>query len=388
MLNPFRYGKVATGEYFTDRETELADLESDIRHGQNVVIISPRRFGKTSLVFQAIDHVKQEGVLVAYLDLFRTPTKNRFADLLADAIYSGLVAPIDSAWKRAVDVFHKLPIRPKITINPDGTPSFEFAAGERSRDLDRTIEELLALPGQVAKTRKRRVALILDEFQEIVTIDPHLPALMRAVFQLQNEVAHIFLGSKRHLMRRVFTDENEPMYRLAKPLPLREIAAEKFTDFIRDRFIQSNQKIEEDAIGQILTVTDCHPHDAQELCYFAWSIAIAEKTAVTRDLVDRALGRVLEAEDARFTELWARLSASQRLLLVALATGDGKGVHSEDYRRRYRLGAASTVQKSLSRLIEDDIVEFSSQGAYRLPDVFFRAWIAHVAAAIPFDTEQ
>ncbi|MBI4492205.1 MAG: ATP-binding protein [Chloroflexi bacterium] len=379
MENPFRYGEVATGVYFTDRSVELAELQADIRTGQNVVIISPRRFGKTSLVFQALELLKQEHVLVAYIDLFRTPTKDRFADHLADTIYSGLVAPFERVWQRAVDVFQKLPIRPKVTVNPDGTPSFEFAAGERSRDIERTIEGLLALPGQIASERKRRVALVLDEFQEVVAIDPHLPALMRAVFQFQGEVAHVFLGSKRHLMQRVFTDENEPMYKLAKPFPLREISAEDFAPFIRERFAATGQRIAEEAVRRVLATTDGHPHDTQELCYFTWSLAQAEGAEATPEVVDRALARVIEAEDARYTTVWEGLSPHQRLVLAALVVG-AEAVYSEAYRRRHRLGAASAVQRSLERLVERELVEFSPRTGYRVPDVFLRAWIARVTA--------
>ncbi|HEV2126707.1 MAG TPA: hypothetical protein VGW38_28445 [Chloroflexota bacterium] len=108
MENPFRYGEVARGTYFTNRRNELAELTADIRNGQNVVIISPRRYGKTSLVFQAIDDVRAGGALVAYLDLFRTPTLALFADHLATAIYDGLVAPFERVWQRALDFFQRL----------------------------------------------------------------------------------------------------------------------------------------------------------------------------------------------------------------------------------------------------------------------------------------
>lgn len=377
MENPFHYGEVVTGTYFTDRKSELEELVADIHNGQNLVIISPRRYGKTSLVFQSLERLKQEGILVAYLDLFRTPTKDRFADHLAEAIYSGLVAPLERIWQRAIDVFQKLPIRPKITINQDGTPSFEFAAGVRERDIDRTIEGLLALPGQIARERRRRAALVIDEFQEVIGIDPHLPALMRAVFQLQGEVAHVFLGSRRHLMERVFTDENEPMYRLAKPMLLREIDVEDFALFIHERFAATGQMITDDAVQRILEVTAGHPHDTQELCYFTWAVAEAERKSATRELVEKALDRVIEAENARYTTLWEGLSRHRRLVLTALIAGGGKAVYSEEYRRQYRLGAASSVQRTLAYLVERELVEFSSDGTYSIPDVLLRAWIAH-----------
>ncbi|HZS03099.1 MAG TPA: ATP-binding protein [Chloroflexota bacterium] len=375
MDNPFRYGEVATGAHFTNRVAELAELAADLRSGQNVVIISPRRYGKTSLVIRAMERLKQERVLTAYLDLFRTPTKDRFADRLAGAIYNGLVAPVERARQRALELFQQLSIRPKITLNPDGTPSFEFTAGHRAHDLDRTIEDLLEMPGQIARQRQRRVVLVLDEFQEVTSIDPHLPALMRAVFQHQGDVAHVFLGSKRHLLHHVFTDENEPLYKLAKPVTLRPINLDDFGEFIRERFAATEQHISEDALDRILAITGGHPHDTQELCYFTWAEAYIQRTEATPSLVERALSQVLEAEDAHYTTLWEGLSVHQRLVLTALVADENE-VFSEAYRRRHRLGAASTVQRSLERLVERELVEFAAQGAYRVTDAFLRAWIA------------
>jgi AAA+ ATPase superfamily predicted ATPase len=374
MENPFRYGEVATGEYFTDRAAELSDLEASIRSGQNVVVISPRRFGKTSLVTRAVEHLRRERVLVAYLDLLRTPTKDRLADHLASAIHDGLVAPVERVWQRAIDVFHRLPIRPRVTVNPDGTPSFEFAAGERHRDIDRTIESLLELPGRIAAERKRRVALVLDEFQEVIAIDPHLPALLRAIFQFQGEVAHVFLGSKRHLMQRVFTDENEPLYRSAKPLLLRPIPRAEFAPFIRDRFAATQQRIADEAIARILEITGGQPHDTQQLCHFTWSIAQLEQVEAAAPLVERAVDNVIDAESARYTALWDELSAHQRLVLTAVAA-EGAAVFSEAYRVRHRLGAASSVRTSLERLVERDLVERSAQGTYRVLDPFLGLWL-------------
>jgi AAA+ ATPase superfamily predicted ATPase len=375
MENPFRYGEVATGAHFTDRVAELAELTADLRSGQNVVIISPRRYGKTSLVIRAIERLQQERVLVAYLDLFRTPTKDRFADRLASAIYDGLVAPVERARHQALEMFQRLTIRPKITLNPDGSPSFEFTGAQRSQDVERTVESLLELPGEIARQRQRRVVLVLDEFQEATTIDPHLPALMRAVFQHQGEVAHVFLGSKRHLLQQVFTDENQPLYKLAKPVSLRPINPDDFAHFIRERFAASEQRVTEAAVDRILAITGGHPHDTQELCYFTWAEAQADRTEATAATVDRALGQVLEAEDAHHTTLWESLSTHQRLVLTALVT-DERAVFAEAYRREHRLGAASAVQRSLERLVEREIVEFVAPGTYRLTDVFLRAWIA------------
>ncbi|MBI3976865.1 MAG: hypothetical protein HY331_01645 [Chloroflexi bacterium] len=123
-----------------------------------------------------------------------------------------------------------------------------------------------------------------------------------------------------------------------------------------------------------------HPHDTQELCYFTWSLAEAEKAPATPALVDRALNRVVDAEDARHTTLWDSLPARQRLVLTALITSGGEAVYSEEYRRRHRLGAASSVQKSLELLMARDLVERMPEGTYRVADTFLRAWVSRGAS--------
>lgn len=374
MDNPFHYGQVVTGAYFTNRASELAELERDVRSGQDVVVISPRRYGKTSLIFRAMEQLRQEHVLTAYVDLFRAQTKERLAGQLADAIYSGLVAPFDRVRHRLADAFQSLPLRPKLTIGQDGSPSFEFSAGASEFDVNHTIESLLEMPSRIATERKRRVLLALDEFQEVVTIDPDLPALMRSIFQFQTDVAHVYLGSRQHLMLRVFSDRNEPFYRSARPVTLRPIRSEEFAAFIRAGCAKTEQPIADEAIDRILAVTGAHPHDTQELCNFAWNIAQAERATITPALVERALARVVEAENAHYTTLWEALAPQQRLVLLALTQG-GEEVYSERYRRRHGLGAASSVQRSLKRLIELDLVESTLRGTYRIPDVFLRAWL-------------
>ncbi len=377
--NPFRYGDVATGKFFTDRVRELAEVKADIHSGQNIVMISPRRYGKTSLIREAMRQLRAERVLVAYLDLFRAPTKDRFTDLLADAISRDLDNPVERIAQNVLDLFRKLPIQPTVTIGPDGSPSFEFSAGTRSRDIDRTIEELLLIPGRIAQERRQRVAVIFDEFQQIIEIDAALPGLMRAIFQLQDEVAHVFLGSERHLMQKVFTERYQPLYKMAKPVILHPIGRDDFAAFIRARCAETGQGISDAAIGSILDCTAGHPHDTQELCYFAWSLAQAERLAVIdTSEVDRALDQVLDAESARYVTLWEGLAAHQRLVLMALAAESGP-IYSEAYRRSHRLGAASSVQRSINRLQERELIEADSGHGYRITDVFLREWIVERA---------
>src|SRR5207244_2798396 len=136
-----------------------------------------------------------------------------------------------------------------------------FTAASGSTDIDETIDRLLELPQHVASRRKRQAVLVLDEFQEIVALDRALPARMRATFQFQADVAHVFLGSRQHLLRQVFTDSNSPLYNSAKVFSLGPIPRDAFSDFIAERFGSTSVAISEDAIAHLLDVTGGHPHD-------------------------------------------------------------------------------------------------------------------------------
>ena len=376
--NPFRYGALALDDAFTDRQAEIEELEADIRNGQDVVLFAPRRYGKSSLVWKVAQRLVKKRLLVAQVDLMTTPTKERLAEKLAATIYEDVASPLFRA-KERLRVFGNLRIKPTVMVNPeDGSLGFTFEAGRAPQDLDETLERLLELTGQLGAERGRQAVLILDEFQEIVDIDRDLPKLMRAAFQRQPEVSHIYLGSKRHMMRRIFSDENEPFWRSAKQLELQVIAPDLFRDFIVERFRATGKSITDAAVTAILDVTGGHPYATQELCYFAWA-ATAEGGEAGRETVDTALAGVLRSEHAHFSLLWDGLSAGQRLLVEALAAEPGRP-YREDYRRRRNLRAATSIQKALAALTRREIVAKRPSGDYTIAEPFFAEWIEREAA--------
>src|SRR4030095_3226851 len=166
----------------------------------------------------------------------------------------------------------------------------------------------LALPGQLGAERKRRVALIFDDFQEVVDIDPTLPKLMRAVFQEQREVRHGYPGSKPHRMRRLSSDENEPFWRSAKPVELGVIAPEAFGAYIEERFGASARAIDDDTVEAVLRTTQGHPYATQELCYFLWQLT-PEGQAADLGRLQAAVDGVLRSENAHFATVWDHASA-------------------------------------------------------------------------------
>jgi hypothetical protein len=372
-LNPFLFGVLALDESFADRKGEIEELAADIRNGQDVVVFAPRRYGKSSLIWAAARSLAKEGVLVAHVDLMTTPNKARFAAALAASIYENIAAPLESVWEKAAAPFRRLRVQPTITLDSEtGAVAFSFAAAQEQADVDATIEQLLELPAELGVERGRRTALVLDEFQEIVDLDPHLPKLMRAIFQKQPEVAHVYLGSRRHVMERIFNDANEPFWRSAKPIELGRIPVDLFSEFLQARFERTGRGAEPETIARLLTLTGGHPHATQELAYFLWQGTPAGETASVERL-QAALEAVLRAEHAHFSLLWEEAARVQRLVLQALAREAGHP-QTKAYRDRHGLPSVASVQKALRALEQREIVA-GERGAYAIVEPFLAEWL-------------
>lgn len=373
--NPFNFGDLALDASFTNRETELAELSADIRNGQNVVIFAPRRYGKSSLLWRAAQLVEREGVLVAQLDLMRAASKEQFAAKLAQAIHEQIATPLLNVREKALQIFRGLRVVPTMTLDPiSGAVSFSFSAGYSSDEIDTTIERLLTLPGELGAERGRRVALVFDEFQQVLDIDRRLPALMRAVFQEQPEVAHIYLGSKRSMMAQLFNDENEPFWRSAKQLELGVISPEAFAPFIEERFQSTGHSLDEATVGKVLEITRGHPYATQELCYALWEQSVPGVQVDMDDLTE-ALNQVLRSEHAHFTQIWDRASNVQRQTLQALAVEPSQAFFSSDYAQRHRLPGRASLQRAINKLVDDELVSREGPGRYRIAEPFLAEWI-------------
>lgn len=374
FTNPFRYGDLALDEAFTDRQDELEELKADIRNGQNVVIFAPRRFGKTSLVWRATQELLAKNqVLIAQVDLMATPSKEKLAEKLAQSIYEDIASTVFRVREKAAGVFSGLRITPTITLDPtDASLSFRFEAGARKEDIDATLEKLFELPARLAADRKQRAAVIIDEFQEILDIGPELPALMRSIFQKQPEVAHVYLGSKRSMMEKIFNDANEPFWRSAKKTELGLIEPEHFAPFIKERFEVTDRGVGDDVVAEILSITRGHPYGTQELCYFLWEEVPAGWAAHMTEL-EAALANVLRSEHAHFSRIWSKAPHNHRLILQALAREPIEQV-SDGLRRKHNLPADATVRKGLKAMAEDEIVVRDPDG-WRIAEPFLAEWI-------------
>jgi hypothetical protein len=362
--NPFRFGALALDEAFADREREAHELKVDVLNGQDVV-----------MVWKVMQELHADGALVAYVNLMTTASRSKLAEKLAAAIYESIASPLERVREQALRPFRSLRINPTVTVDPgDGSFSFSFGVEHAPGDIDATLERLLALPAELSAGRDRPVALIFDEFQEIETIDRHLPKLLRTVFEQQPEVSRVYLGSKRHMMERIFNDENEPFWRSAKKIELGVIEPKLFGPFISKRFAETRKEAERETVDALLGLTGGHPYATQELCYFLWDATPFDGVAAAAEL-EGAIEALLRSEHAHFQLRWEDASAAQKLVLQALAKEPGRPL-SNAYRARHGLPSVATVQTALRALTERDLVARRPDGSTYIAEPFLARWVA------------
>jgi hypothetical protein len=373
--NPFRFGRIVSGDAFTDRETDLLVLQRELRGGQNILIEAPRRFGKTSLILEVKRRLEADGIPVAYLDCMLVPSRARLADRLASAYLEAFRTPAQRAEDWVVQHLKAVRIRPTLTIDDHGHTQISFeAASAGSTNLDALLEQLFEEPEAIARAgKKKRLVVILDEFQDLMELGPGLLRQLRAVIQHHQHVSYAFLGSRQALLRKAVHDRGAPLLKMARPYPLGPLPRDEFTAFLMSRFRASGRPVPREVITALIDFTGGHPNDTQEAAHFLWEVALLPLSS--DELVKTAIDRVVDAEAAQMTVLWHDSAPAQRNLLVALVEWGGRNIYSEEYRRRANLGAATTVQRAVQTLIERELVDIDSAGIYVIKERFFEEWI-------------
>ncbi|OGC06079.1 hypothetical protein A2230_02615 [candidate division WOR-1 bacterium RIFOXYA2_FULL_36_21] len=374
MKNPFFFGKEVLGDAFTDRKSELKELISDIEQGLNVILYSPRRYGKTSLIKKTIGTVKNRGILTFYIDLFPMTTFNDFVKIFAEAI-SSLEA--SSNLKTFIKTLGKIlpKLIPKIILRPHGDAEISFDLERLFKEKEEVLDDLLEAVPKLAKSRGKIALVVFDEFQEISKLEEadKLERIIRSHIQKHQNISYVFLGSKRHLMQGMFKDKNRPLYNCGRHFPLLKISSQDFASFIKENFFKTGIKIKEEEIEKILSITECHPYYTQLFCHILWDNCHEQRNANLKD-VDSTLEQLIMEEESSFSAIWEDLSSVQRTLVKALAYDEILSLFSQVFLQKYALKSVSALQKAIKTLEKKEIIE-RANGHYTLSDLFFKKWI-------------
>lgn len=377
-INPFIVtGKIAP-EYFCDRVTESARLMKSITNGNNLVIISPRRMGKTGLIQFCYDkpEISREYYTV-FIDILHTSSLREFTYLLGKEIYETLL-PRN---RRMVKLFMQTlkSISGKFGFDPVfNLPTFNIELGDIERP-EYTLDEIFRYLDRADK----RCIVAIDEFQQIVKYpEKNIEALLRTHIQKQMNGNFIFAGSERHMMQEMFSSAARPFYHSADMLELKAIPLEIYVPFVVNHFEKCQKHIDAANVEKVYNLFKGHTYYMQKTFNEAFADT-PENAECTVDTIRDAIDDMVVSNDTIFREILSNIPEKQKILLYAIAReGEAERITSAEFIKRHSLVSASSVQSATKKLLEKDFITEINK-VYSITDKLFSMWINKIYGNYP-----
>ncbi|MCF0202081.1 MAG: ATP-binding protein [Bacteroidaceae bacterium] len=369
MENPFVFGKAAEGIYFTDRQEDAKRLHANLTHGINTILISPRRWGKTSLVKKVIGEMDNSAIKVVFIDVFQCKSEYDFYKLFATSVIKKTSSKLEEWMEMAKGFLAN--ISPKFSFGTD--PMNDFSISFEWNPQDDTEEAILSLPAKIAEKKGIRIVVCLDEFQQIADFSDSttFQKKLRSIWQHQQDVTYCMFGSKKHLMENIFNDKSMPFYKFGDMMFLKKIPAEEWVPFICEKFHETGKVITEEQAGRICELTEDISSYVQHLSWLVWYKT--DKVVTSKD-IDAAIGDLLEQNKVFFQREVEQLSEYQFNFLKALANGVTSGFSRKDVIRKYRLESSANIQSVKKSLIKKDLIYVENQEVV-FDDSLFKLWL-------------
>ena len=370
METPFIFGKIATEKNFTDREKETADLVRNFTSLINTIIISPRRWGKSSLVNKAAKlAMNQDSRLrICHIDLFNVRDEEHFYSLLAQKVISATSTKWEDAVASAKSMFSHLV--PKISIGSD--PTTEVSIDFDWETVKQNPDEVLDFAEKIAQKKGLKIVICVDEFQNIseFTDADYLQKKLRSHWQRHQSVAYCLYGSKRHMMMEVFTNSSKPFYKFGNLMFLDKIDTHCLVEFFQRRFADTNKRINDDAANLIVQLVENHPYYAQQLAQQSW---LRTKDVCRVEIVREAHAALVEQLSLLFVTITETLTTQQLNYLKALIAKE-KAITSTDVMHRYKISSTTSIARSKAALIRNDILD-NKAGEISFQDPIYAYWL-------------
>ncbi len=365
-MNPFKYGQVVSAEDFCPRAGLLKELVGFVKSGQNVVIQGERRMGKTSLIYEALRHVRRHRMV--YVDLLEIKTADDLARRLVKAIISaeGQAGMLERIMKTLAR------LRPSVSVDPfSGQPTVSLDARVALRPD--SIDAVLDL---IRDTRKRHpLTVVFDEFQDILNLADagETLAILRSRIQFHGDIAYIFAGSIRNRMIDIFTSPDSPFFKSAIALDVGPLRPEEFTAFLKAKFAKGRRRITDDTLEEIMTMVDNVPGDVQELCGALWDTTSPGRR-ITKEQLSAALELIFSRELKGYEAALVQITGQQLKCLTGLARLGGASPQSAAFLEGVGITLPASVKKALNRLVQLKII-YRHQREYRFVNPFFKLWL-------------
>lgn len=368
MEKAFVYGMSVGGSNFTDRIEETKRIKLDFENGVNVILISPRRMGKTSLIKKVISEVDNPMIKIVYMDIYDCRSEydfyNRFAETIMRSTGNHAEQVIENIKRFLVRV------SPKLSFSPEPNSEFSVSLGITPKNY--SPEEILNLPERIAQEQGVRMVVCIDEFQQIgeFTDSLTIQKRLRGAWQHHQNVSYCFFGSKKHLMENIFQSRRMPFYQFGEMIYLKCILTEYWVPFICSRFEKYGKKISEAYAGRICQVVKNYSSYVQQL---AWNVMAETEKEVNEESFEEGLKALLEQSSGLFIQQTEGLTTYQLNFIRLLCQGIHAGFTTLAVSETYPLGSKSNIDRIKKSLVGKEIITIEKEGIF-LADSVFELW--------------
>lgn len=370
MKKSFVYGVAVTDYNFTGRESEIRHLKANFENGINSILISPRRYGKTSLVNYVCRSLSETDIIIVRLDIFGCKTEYEFYNMLAAAVLKQTATKVQQWMEEARDFLARL--TPKIGIPLDPTQEVNVSLGITPQT--HSPEEILNLVETIAQRKQRRIVVCIDEFQEVGEFadTKHVQGRLRAAWQHHHYASYCLFGSKRHIMSKIFMNRSMPFYQFGDLIWLEKIPTADWTDYIVSHFSDAGRHISAALANSICKVIDDYPSYVQQLASIVLN-HLEPGTTATEEVLRESVRELLLANEALFMQQIEPLTVYQMNMLRAIVSGIHSGYSETAVRRNFDLGSPSNIVRLREALKERDLV-YSELKLLYITDPVFALW--------------
>ena len=370
MSKPFNYGKLAEQDYFTNRTKEMHWLEMQINAGINCILVSPRRWGKSSLIQHTSKKIKQKNkkIVFCFIDLYNVRSENEFLELFSSTIIKAVSNSFEDAVRNVKNIFKQL--IPSISVSPDAHAEIELSFNWKN--LQKNISEVLDLPEKLAIEKNIQIVVCVDEFQNISFMEDGIAfqKKLRTHWQKHQKANYILYGSRRHLMMDFFTKNTMPFYRFGEILFLEKIAETHWIPYIIERFAATNKKISEKLAIKIAQQMENHPYYVQQLAQVVWQQTT--KTATEENFYE-AIEDLLDQYTILYQKEVDMLTNFQLNLLKALCNNE-TSLTSASVLKNYNLGTSANIIRLKTALQNHEIIDVLGK-KISFNDPLFELWL-------------
>lgn len=368
----FIFGKPAKGEEFTDRIKETEHLTSNFKYGINTFILSPRRWGKTSLVLKAMDLTKSDVLVPVFVDVFNCKNEDQFCEKLSSAVLSQTSGKLDEVYENARDFLSRIQLN--IGLSPDKLNPFDISFGLRDRKAD--LDDLLALPQRIAEKKHIDIIVCIDEFQQIGDFRDSITfqKTLRTSWQHQDNVTYCLFGSRKHMMESLFDTPEKPFYKFGDIMYLDCIPASYWIDFIQRKFKQGDKLVSNELCVRICETVRFNSSYVQQLSWYLFQETDIEADEEGFEL---ALDELIMQNSPLFESRTESLTAYQMNFLRAVADGNTQGLSSAHIISKYKLGSSANVAAIQKAMIDGDFIS-ESDGHTEMTDPVMALWFRRI----------